>query len=194
MTAQVILVDDEPHVRRACSQALILAGISVESLTSAESALERVDAKWPGVLVTDIKMPGMDGLELLQRVLEIDRDLPVILITGHGDIPMAIGAVRKGAHDFIEKPFASEVLVDAVRKALEMRRLVVENRGLRAKFRDGGIEHTLIGSSAAARALRNKVQAYAETEADVLIAGETGVGKDLVARTMHGNSARKGAR
>lgn len=191
MTAQVILVDDEPHVRRACTQALTLAGIGVESLASAESALERVDVEWPGVLVTDIKMPGMDGLELLQRALEIDRSLPVILITGHGDIPMAIDAMRKGAHDFIEKPFASETLVDLVRKALEMRRLVVENRALRAKLGDGGIERILIGSSAAARALRGKVQAYAETEADVLIVGETGVGKDLVARTMHASSARK---
>jgi DNA-binding NtrC family response regulator len=194
MTVEVILVDDEPHVRRACVQALSLAGISVEALASAEGALERVDAKWPGVLVTDIKMPGMDGLELLQRAVEIDRDLPVILITGHGDIPMAISAVRKGAHDFIEKPFASEALVEAVRRALDMRRLVVENRALRASLQGGGIEHALIGSSTAARALRSKVQAYAETEADVLIVGETGVGKDLVARTMHAASARKNGR
>ena len=190
MAADVILVDDEPHIRKACSQALALAGLTVDALPSADGAIERIDSLWVGVLVTDIKMSGMDGLALMRKALDIDPELPVLVITGHGDIPMAISAVRNGAYDFIEKPFASDAFVDAVRRALGKRRLIIENRKLRTALHQGGLETTIIGTSPGARTLRSKILNLSAVDADVLIIGETGVGKDLVARTMHRLSSR----
>lgn len=195
MSAQVVLVDDEQHLRTACTQALELAGFEVESFASAEGALDRVSRTWGGLLVSDIRMAGMDGLELMGRALELDPELPVILITGHGDIPMAVQAMRDGAYDFIEKPFASEVLVDAVTRGMEMRRLVLENRALRAQLEDrSDLENSLIGRSPAVVRLREEVLNLAATDADVLIVGETGSGKELVARSLHDHGPRRGKR
>ena len=133
---QVLLIDDDEHLRQALAQTLDLAGLRVETLADARGVAERVTADWPGVVVSDIRMPGIDGLQLLAQLHQQDADLPVLLITGHGDVPLAVQAMRAGAYDFLEKPFASEALLDAVHRALELRRLVLENRSLRLALAD----------------------------------------------------------
>ena len=173
MTGQVLFIDDEEHLRVACSQALELAGFNVESHASAKDALERIDSHWAGVVVTDVKMAGMTGLELMATALERDPELPVILITGHGDVPMAVDAMRDGAYDFIEKPFASEILVDAVRRAADKRKLVLENRALREAISGATrLENMIVGTTPVAVKLRDQVASLAATDADILIYGE----------------------
>lgn len=132
--APIILVDDEKHIRLAAGQTLELDGYEVIPLARAEGVLERIDPDWSGVIVSDINLPGIDGLELMRQVQAVDPELPVILITGHGDISMAVNAIRDGAYDFIEKPFASEFLLDTVRRAVDKRRLTLENRRLRQEL------------------------------------------------------------
>lgn len=192
---QVVLIDDEEHLRTACRQALELADMTVESFENAEGALDRAGRSWPGVIVTDIKMPGSGGLEVMARAQALDPELPVILITGHGDVPMAVAAMRDGAYDFIEKPFASEILVDAVRRALETRRLVLENRALRRALGEANdLEQRLIGRTPEMIRMREAIADFAATDADILIFGETGAGKELVARSLHDFSPRKSGR
>ena len=123
--AQVILVDDDPHLRQALSQTLDLAGLKVVALADAQGLADRIEADWPGVVVSDIRMPGIDGLQLLEQLHGRDSELPVLLITGHGDVPLAVQAMRAGAYDFLEKPFATDALLDSVRRALALRRLVL---------------------------------------------------------------------
>ncbi|MBN0988355.1 sigma-54-dependent transcriptional regulator [Amphritea pacifica] len=189
---QILLVDDEKHIRLAAAQTLELAGYEVVCADSAEKALTLLDRDWPGVVVSDINMPGIDGLELMQRIITIDNDLPVILITGHGDISMAVSAMRDGAYDFIEKPFSSELLNDVVRRAAEKRRLTLENRALRKALEaQGGIGPRIIGNSPRIQQLRAMIQHIADTPADILIQAETGSGKDLVARYIHEHSNRR---
>ncbi|WP_220816159.1 two-component system response regulator DctD [Pseudomonas paralcaligenes] len=190
--AQVLLIDDDEHLRQALAQTLDLAGLRVETLADARGVAERIAPDWPGVVVSDIRMPGVDGMQLLEQLHERDAGLPVLLITGHGDVPLAVQAMRAGAYDFLEKPFASEALLDGVRRALELRRLVLENRSLRLALADrdelGG---RLIGQSAPMQRLREQVGALAAIHTDVLILGETGAGKEVVARALHDLSARR---
>lgn len=194
MTGPVIFIDDEEHLRTACSQALELAGFEVESHAAAADALDSVNVRWPGVIVTDVKMAGMTGLELMARALEHDPELPVILITGHGDVPMAVEAIRDGAYDFIEKPFPSDVLVDSVRRAADKRKLVLENRSLREALSGASpLERLIVGTTPAAARLRDDVTNFAVTDADVLVVGETGTGKELVSRALHEQSPRADA-
>ncbi|MBI1207746.1 MAG: response regulator [Azospirillum sp.] len=190
---KVLFVDDEKAIRLAGAQTLELAGCDAEPCDSGERALRLIGRDWPGVVVTDVRMPQMDGLTLMKRIQAIDGDLPVILITGHGDIAMAVAAMRDGAYDFIEKPYPADRLVDTVRRALEKRWLVVENRALKAELAglNDGICQPIIGKTAAIERMRRIIASVATTDADVLIFGETGTGKELVARALHGHSVRR---
>ncbi|WP_445396007.1 sigma-54-dependent transcriptional regulator [Zobellella sp. An-6] len=188
----VILVDDDPHVRLSAGQTLELEDYQVIALANAGQALALIDRDFAGVLITDINMPGMTGLELLQQVRQVDADIPVILITGFGDISMAVSAIRNGAYDFIEKPFSADLLLDVVHRAQEKRALTLENRQLRQELQaQSAPGPRIIGNTQAIKQLRRLVQAVAETPADVLLMGETGTGKDLLARYIHEHSPRR---
>jgi len=188
----IILVDDEEHIRLAAGQTLELGGYDVTTLETAEQALNIITDEWPGVLVTDINLPGIDGLALMKKVVALDTTLPVILITGHGDISMAVGAMRDGAYDFIEKPFSSELLLDVVRRAVEKRNLVIENRRLKQELEaQSAPGPRIIGNTAPIAQVRSLVHTIADTPADILILGETGTGKDLMARYIHEHSNRR---
>ena len=192
MTPETILfVDDEEHLRMAAEQTLHLEDLEVACFPEAASALARVAREFPGILVTDIRMPGMDGLELMAKALEIDPEFPVILVTGHGDVELAVQSMRDGAYDFLEKPYAPSRLVSSVQRALDKRRLTLENRALRRQV--GGrdvIEARLTGRSEPMIKLRGQVRAIAATDADVLIQGATGTGKEVTARALHRASLR----
>ncbi|WP_200834066.1 sigma-54-dependent transcriptional regulator [Nitrincola tapanii] len=192
MLHPVLLVDDEKHVRLAAGQTLDLAGYAVQTCAEASEALSQIHEDWPGVIITDINMPKMDGLELMRRVQTIDPDLPVILITGQGDISMAVQAIRDGAYDFIEKPFASDLLLDVVKRALEKRTLTLENRQLRWELEaQSAPGPRILGKSVKMQQLRRLLASVADTSADLLLMAETGCGKDLIARFIHEHSARQ---
>ncbi len=191
MSQTVLFVDDEEELRNATAQTLMLADLPAMIFDRAELALAKIRRGFDGVLVTDIRMPDHDGLWLMRKVLEIDPEFPVILVTGHGDVNLAVQSMRDGAYDFIEKPFAPSHLVSTIQRALDKRRLTMENRALKREV--GGrdkLEARLIGRSDAMVSLRKAARAIAATDADVLITGPTGAGKDLTARALHDLSAR----
>jgi two-component system C4-dicarboxylate transport response regulator DctD len=188
----VLLVEDDADVRLGCEQALQLEDIRVHGVASAEQALERIAADFAGIVVSDIRLPGIDGIALLARLRAIDPDLPVVLITGHGDVSLAVQAMKSGAHDFIEKPFAPDYLVEVVRRALDKRALTLEVRSLRAQLENRGwLEQRLIGRSQAMARVRQLVADLGNSAADILIEGETGTGKELVARCLHDAGPRR---
>ena len=189
---RVLIVEDDPDVLLGCEQALQLEGMPTIGTGSVEEALRRIAEVRPGVIVSDVRLPGRDGLSLLKEMQAADVDLPVILITGHGDVSLAVQAMRSGAYDFIEKPFSPEHLVDVVRRAREKRALALEVRRLRHKLTDGGrLEGRIIGRSQAMVKLRRVIADIASTNASVLISGDTGTGKELVARCLHDESSRR---
>jgi two-component system C4-dicarboxylate transport response regulator DctD len=190
----VLFVDDEEHLRLAVEQSLQLAELDVTCLSDGEAALANVSRTFPGILVTDIRMEGLDGLTLMRRCLDIDPAFPVVLVTGHGDVDLAVQSMRDGAYDFLEKPFAPSRLVETVRRALDKRRLTLENRALRSQVggRDA-VEARLGGRSEVMVDLRRQVRAVAAADTDVLIVGETGTGKEVAARALHRASPRSEA-
>ena len=189
---RVLLVEDDPAVRIGSAQALELAGFVVESFESAEHVASGIRPGMPAIVVSDVKLPGMDGLGLLRVITGLEKDLPVILVTGHGDVTMAVQAMRAGAYDFIEKPFASEHLAEVVGRAAEKRRLTLEVELLRNRLRNwAGIEAALLGRSALIEQIRRTILDLADTRANVVVMGETGTGKELVARCLHEQSIRR---
>jgi two-component system C4-dicarboxylate transport response regulator DctD len=188
----VIFIDDDRHIRTANTQTLELAGYQVSGFDHAVAALPLLSPEWPGVVVSDIRMPGMDGMAFLERAKAIDAGLPVILITGHGDISIAVQAIRAGAYDFIEKPFAADHLVETVHRACDKRLLTLENRRLRAELESQSVPGPrIIGRTPAIQRLRATIAQIADTDADVLVRGETGTGKELVVRSLHEQSRRR---
>ena len=192
---KVILIDDDKNARLGTEQTLELAGFKVQSFPSAALALPQIVSGASLIVVCDVMMRGMDGLELQQRLHHLEPDLPVILITGHGDVSMAVRAMRHGAYDFIEKPFAPDQLLAAVKRAVDKRRLTLELDILQAKLKKKqAIASRILGISAAVDIVRRTVLDLAETNADVLIVGETGTGKEVIARCLHDFSGRRHGR
>ncbi|BDD90803.1 sigma-54-dependent Fis family transcriptional regulator [Pandoraea sp. NE5] len=189
---RVLLVEDDAAVRLGTVQALQLADIEVDAFGSAEEALEHIDGDFPGIVVSDVRLPGMTGLELLERVKAMSASMPVILVTGHGDIAMAVQAMRLGAYDFVEKPFASERIVELARRALEHRRLTLELTAVRRQLESRDrIDARILGNSRPVEHLRKLILELANTDANVLVFGETGTGKELVARCLHDFGPRR---
>ena len=189
-SSPVFLIDDDKDLLRATKQTLELAGFGVSAFSGASEALHALRTDFAGVVVSDIRMPQMDGQQLFARIKALDADLPVILMTGHGDIPMAVQAIQDGAYDFIAKPFATDRLVQSVRRAAEKRRLVLENRALRQAAEQAQSDLPLIGQTPAIERLRHTLRQIADTDVDVLITGETGSGKEVVASLLHRWSRR----
>lgn len=187
----VLVVDDDADVRRATAQTLSLRGCKVETFEGAAQGLDRITATFGGVVISDIQMPGLDGLEFFSRIRTIDPEIPVILITGHGDIDMAVQAMHDGAYDFLPKPYSAERLWRSVQRASEKRRLVLENRWLRASVSPETNRDVLVGMTESMQRLRQTLQHVANADVDVLVQGETGSGKEVVARALHDSSARR---
>jgi len=182
----VAIIDDEDDMRESVAQWLQLSGFEPLRFEAAESALKALSPDFPGVVVSDIKMPGMDGMALLRRLQSVDPALPVILMTGHGDVPMAVEAMRIGAFDFVEKPFEPDRLADLVQKAAEARARTLETRALRREMADEAVMmRRLMGASPAIEKLRETILDMAQADGHVMILGETGTGKSLIAAALH---------
>lgn len=186
MTRRVLLVDDDRAVRDALGQTLDLAGFAPIVVGSFIEAKDHIAPSFDGVVVSDIRMPGKDGFALLGHVQSVDVDLPVILLTGEGDIPMAVRGMSDGAFDFLEKPCAPKDLIAVIERAMRTRALVLENRQLKASMAAGDAAARLIyGVSARAEAMRDEVRAAARSGTDVLVSGPPGTGTAKVAEVIH---------
>jgi len=190
---KIAIVDDEKDMRQSISQWLALSGYDTETFPSAEDALGKLGPDYPGIVISDIRMPGMDGMQFLKKLMGSDSALPVIMITGHGDVPMAVEAMRVGAFDFLEKPFNPDRMTELARKAANARRLTLDNRALRRELSDGGqLMKKLIGASPLMERLREDILDLGQADGHVLIDGETGTGKTLVAHALHAVGSRAG--
>ncbi|MEL6610268.1 MAG: sigma-54 dependent transcriptional regulator [Pseudomonadota bacterium] len=188
---KIAIVDDEQDMRQSISQWLALSGFDTETYANAEEALKQLGPDYPGVVVSDIKMPGMDGMQFLRKIMGVDSALPVIMITGHGDVPMAVEAMRVGAYDFLEKPFNPDRMTELAKKATQSRRVTLDNRALRKELSDGSaLMNKLIGSSPEMDRLKEDILDLGQADGHVLIDGETGTGKTLVAHALHAVGAR----
>jgi two-component system nitrogen regulation response regulator NtrX len=189
MSAEILIVDDERAVRQAIATILDDEGYSVRHAAESQAALAEIEARAPGVVLLDIWLEGskLDGLEVLDRIKVTWPDLPVIVISGHGTIETAVKAIKKGAYDFLEKPFNADRLLILIERARESSRLKRENAELKLKLGD---DRDLIGKSSAIQQVRNAIQRVALTGSRVLITGPPGVGKEVVARLIHASSRR----
>ncbi len=181
---EIALIDDDDDLRHATTQLLTLNGFAVSPFPDAASALAAIGADYAGVVVTDVRMPGMSGIELFRTLAARDAELPVVLITGHGDVSMAVDAIKAGAWDFLTKPFDPDTLVAAVGRAARARALALENRRLRAAA-EAPDDDTLIGDAPAIRRLRAMIPILADAALDLVIEGQVGTGREHFARLVH---------
>ena len=187
MKSRILVIDDEAEIRRSVRMILEYEGYDVLEASSGPEGIALSEKESPDLIFLDVKMPGMDGLEVLQRIKASNDAIPVVIISGHGTVTTAVEATKAGAFDFIEKPLASERVLVTIRNALDQTRLVDENRTLR---RAAESRHQMVGESPGLRQVWDAVKRAAPTNATVLLLGESGVGKELVARSIHRNSLR----
>ena len=189
---RILFVDDETQLRESAREWLSLSGFSVEAAADARSALRLLRDGEFEALVTDIRMPGADGMALMRAARDADPSLPAILLTGHGDVALAVDAMRGGAHDFLEKPYDADHLVAVIDRAVAARRLDAEVERLRARQgAQAALEDRLIGNAPAILELRRRLAQLAEIDVDILISGETGTGKEVAARALHDFGKRR---
>ena len=188
--ARVLVIDDDSSFREVLSFALTEEGHQVEAYATGEAGLSAVASNEPEVVLSDLKMPGMDGMEVLRRLQEIDSTIPVIMLTAFGSIEEAVKAMRCGAHDYLTKPYNRDELKLALERSLERRRLLLENQTLRAQLRDRTQGVEIVHASPAMRKILELIKRIAPTDATVLITGESGTGKQVIANALHAHSER----
>ena len=190
----IVIVDDEPLIGSALVQLFELESYRALSVTDPKLIEQGIPENWPGIIISDVNMPDIDGLTLMGSLLSVDKDIPIILLTGHGDIAMAVQALKQGAYDFIEKPFNNEHMLDIAKRALEKRALTLENRSLKKELESQSTPGPrILGSSPGIKQMRHIIHQVIDMPAEVLIEGETGTGKELVARYLHDHSQRSKA-
>ncbi|MCG7552795.1 sigma-54 dependent transcriptional regulator [Pseudoalteromonas sp. Of11M-6] len=186
----LLIIDDEHSIRDALKQLFEIEGYSVQCFSSATPALKKLSRQFSGVVLCDINMPEVNGIQFLEQVMQFDSELPVVFLTGFADVEVAVKAIQKGAYDFFEKP-VSEPLLDCIERALDKRRLVMENRELKAQVKKKSAPGVrILGETKQMQQMLHLLDAVIDTPADVLIEGETGTGKELVARYLHDHSER----
>ena len=187
MNARILVIDDDAAIREAMRMILEYEDYECALAASGPEGLAAVEREAPDLVFLDIRMPGMDGLEVLDRIKAVHDTLPVVIVSGHATVATAVEATKRGAFDFIEKPLESERVLVTVRNALDRARLVTENRALK---RAESLRYEMIGQSPALARITDAIRRAAPTNATVLLLGESGVGKELVARAIHRNSQR----
>ncbi len=190
MSESILIVDDERGIRETLSAVLRDEGFSADAVETGEDCLKAIGKRAYGCVLLDVWLPGMNGLETLQQMRNSDCDAAVVIISGHGNVETAVRATKLGAFDFIEKPLSIEKTVLTVRNALRQRQLELANEEMAAELK---VEYAMVGESVAMRALRKQIAVVAPTDGRVLISGESGAGKELVARAIHAQSRRAAA-
>jgi len=193
LKAEILIIDDDTSLRRVLEYNLQEEGYDVQAASSGEEGLYLFGKSQPNLVITDMKMPGMDGLMVLKSIKERSPETLVIIITAFGTVDVAVEAMKAGAYDYITKPFNRDALKLTVRKALQFSGLTEENKRLKSELSDKTDFRTIIGSSKEMEKVFDVIRKVADTEAAILITGESGTGKELVARSIHANSSRKDA-